>query len=1575
MNKFQLIKSQYKDVNCRDLSIGQLEHLRDELKSITPGEVASLEDGMAYIELLGKFRKASAEMDRLHGDKYPELLNSLLSVGEDGLYSNNLRFIFELIQNVDDCDFDSTDDCNLDMRFDFNEDKIILTYNEIGFTPFNVFAITGIAEAAKNISPSKSEIGEKGIGFKSVFGVAKKVRIRSGWFSFELYKENFTIPIPCYKDAEYCRGTQMTLFVPGRAKSIYREIKERYCSKDALFSGNPLLFLNKLTHLKMYFDKWRCMEFHVSRSKLPGRLPVDVERDVMISVHLHDYENGNEKDITESIRCSRYSYPVVFSRKACQSRYGEDTQVGKPDGKQMILQAVLPNQDYLPGVGNGSLYSFLPTQLKLTVPMVCHVPFKLDASREFVDPQNENEWFKEACLHLSNLIDQAYLDWKTIVKENIVQYIPGANENLFARNNGKEKCLKQQECFLGSHYLKLRLFFCIDGKYHHANDIFCLAPEEKISDPKTVCRLMGFKGFLFNTTVPVRKFSIRTEQKIKDRLFRRALTEPSVTSQALSYLDSAGYTYLREELPKDSQFTPLTPEQVEVIFKHPKLSKLLVSLSCQDVRNDRRFNCTIMLKNASTKEIKDVLEENFDISEAPQKVENYMRLCQEKCVCLDIEEDAYLPFYNALVLSERNPLDSFAAFCRAIDKNDAFTIRMQLRKASRELNQYEDETECSASDYLRKLRNVRLLIKDSIGNKGYKRYIELILNSGTDAGRYIQELLQNADDCHYPAGINPSFTLKKNGGDIVIEYNEVGFSRADIRSITAIGESTKNSLFDSENKTIGEKGVGFKTIFAVAKEVRVYSGEYAFSLTEMEPTIPKEIRQSASGVTSGTRMEIILKDQKTFPLYSENTLLTLCLCLRKLRLIQIGSFNISIEDIDSKRVISINGRRYEFQRFTHAFTVTDASAMTKRRSENRRISPDQTIVCYVPENAAHASSDYALYCGLPTKHRIKIPMAIDAPFVLTTSREEIETGDCAWNDIVRKEVYSAILSVMNSLKEAERENVFRFTRFVPRRSGNLSIYVNDFSDNRYLNSYNILDDLKSMEILPTFNRNVFVTPLRENAYRYPEAANIIFRIIQQEKYAGIASSSIIDVKDPAYDAVLNALGCKKAQFEKILTIIRKYAEPFIRQEEFRTRLYEFLQDTPEEYKELIKNLAIIPVWGKTAQNVDYIKWAPDSIFVKKDANTSAENYYVLNEKLLSKNDCEKIFGVNINEMNDELKRSRYCKWLREILRNSDMNSTYKTLMEEFRSGALKQNEAYETLVASQKLPLKNEIGRIVDSRIRPLFLCDQPLGYFPTRMLRSMIVHKECSDFAKCLRLEPLGEIHYEDISYHEMLTADDVESLSDDYFLNSEELLRGFYKDELLSDELLNQYNLEFLTIGRTYDDNKYDFPSEPVADRISLRNYVRKLWKIPIKIVSVIVEKNVQKGENKDGFISDLPTNDAREETLRIYTPAGAQKRCFCQMCKRLKPYPFIEVNNIELSPKYYFSQLRVALCLECSKEFEYLRKNEKIRENFLRAIKTADIQNQGIVEIPIGSEDTIKFTGKHLAEIQEILLQMPE
>jgi hypothetical protein len=92
--------------------------------------------------------------------------------------------------------------------------------------------------------------------------------------------------------------------------------------------------------------------------------------------------------------------------------------------------------------------------------------------------------------------------------------------------------------------------------------------------------------------------------------------------------------------------------------------------------------------------------------------------------------------------------------------------------------------------------------------------------------RFVYELLQNAEDNGYSLAADPPwlhFAIHQDR--IVIDSNEDGFSKANIKVICSISESTKTSV----RGYIGEKGIGFKSVFKVAHKVHVQSGPYSFA--------------------------------------------------------------------------------------------------------------------------------------------------------------------------------------------------------------------------------------------------------------------------------------------------------------------------------------------------------------------------------------------------------------------------------------------------------------------------------------------------------------------------------------------------------------------------------------------------------------------------------------------------------------------------------------------------------------------------------------------------------------------------
>ena len=82
------------------------------------------------------------------------------------------------------------------IKFSIYPNKIVIDSNEDGFTTANVEAICKIAKSTKTRGGVHQYIGEKGIGFKSVFMVASKVHIQSGPFSFafEAPPEELDVP-------------------------------------------------------------------------------------------------------------------------------------------------------------------------------------------------------------------------------------------------------------------------------------------------------------------------------------------------------------------------------------------------------------------------------------------------------------------------------------------------------------------------------------------------------------------------------------------------------------------------------------------------------------------------------------------------------------------------------------------------------------------------------------------------------------------------------------------------------------------------------------------------------------------------------------------------------------------------------------------------------------------------------------------------------------------------------------------------------------------------------------------------------------------------------------------------------------------------------------------------------------------------------------------------------------------------------------------------------------------------------------------------------------------------------------
>ncbi|KAL1877359.1 hypothetical protein VTK73DRAFT_8654 [Phialemonium thermophilum] len=153
-------------------------------------EDISIKHGYIRPEILARMPEADRrEVQRAMLMKDQLIASSVTTLARN-LYTSSARFVFELLQNADDNSYTKARARGAvpHVSFRIYHDQIVVDCNEDGFNADNVAAICAIGKSSK--TGAQVYIGEKGIGFKSVFMAAHRVSIRSGPFSFSFQHRN-----------------------------------------------------------------------------------------------------------------------------------------------------------------------------------------------------------------------------------------------------------------------------------------------------------------------------------------------------------------------------------------------------------------------------------------------------------------------------------------------------------------------------------------------------------------------------------------------------------------------------------------------------------------------------------------------------------------------------------------------------------------------------------------------------------------------------------------------------------------------------------------------------------------------------------------------------------------------------------------------------------------------------------------------------------------------------------------------------------------------------------------------------------------------------------------------------------------------------------------------------------------------------------------------------------------------------------------------------------------------------------------------------------------------------------------
>jgi hypothetical protein len=313
---------------------------------------------------------------------------------------------------------------------------------------------------------------------------------------------------------------------------------------------------------------------------------------------------------------------------------------------------------------------------------------------------------------------------------------------------------------------------------------------------------------------------------------------------------------------------------------------------------------------------------------------------------------------------------------------------------------------------------------------------------------FIFELIQNAQDNQYEAGVSkkihfelldydPTNTSGCNGC-LAIFNNEKGFELANIKAISTIGDSTKANLKDLGY--IGEKGIGFKSVFAVSPSPHIYSNGYQIYFKDEDPDtglgyiipywtdeVPQVVRDKQHEYNTSILLPLKQSADGKFLKKIEQELKQLdsaiLMFLKQLNHISVLSEGYEATYLKSRieNTISIestiNGDVEEINFQIHEKTIDVPSSLNEEKRANVT---SREITLAFP--VKHVIQCTRLYSYLPTELQTGLPFLINADFLLPASRESVLV-DNSWNIWMRDEVSIFVEDTLSSFLESSEDEL------------------------------------------------------------------------------------------------------------------------------------------------------------------------------------------------------------------------------------------------------------------------------------------------------------------------------------------------------------------------------------------------------------------------------------------------------------------------------------------------------------------------------------------------------------------------
>lgn len=332
-----------------------------------------------HIEMIQQERDGTPAVKKM-------LRNTLLELAEK-LYSKDIHFIFELIQNAEDNSYEESTEQSLVFRLLLTDltntpnsnGALLIENNEVGFSPENVDAICNVGKEGSTKTGRDGYIGEKGIGFKSVFRISSIPHIFSNGYAFNLPEHDepsgFGYIYPRWVDTipSDLNMSYTTIVLPLNNEDYgFEKIEE------ALRDIKPevILFLSKLKKLKIIVDE----HYELTISKDDSQYPL-----VKIYKETHYISSNFESEKLEE--------KYVIHTKSFTPPEGLKTEERDNIHERPVTVALPLTPD---SKSAGQIFAYLPVDSNSGLPFLLNADFLLPSGREDIRKDEDwNKWLRD----------------------------------------------------------------------------------------------------------------------------------------------------------------------------------------------------------------------------------------------------------------------------------------------------------------------------------------------------------------------------------------------------------------------------------------------------------------------------------------------------------------------------------------------------------------------------------------------------------------------------------------------------------------------------------------------------------------------------------------------------------------------------------------------------------------------------------------------------------------------------------------------------------------------------------------------------------------------------------------------------------------------------------------------------------------------------------------------------------------------------------------------------------------------------------------------------------------------------